>query len=209
MINLQHSFENIDLPNEERAVIVDIPQINLMQHSKTIDSLLDEMGFKRGDIKSRHTSEISPVPIITTWDEYLEGCVKVWQSYRKFGSVEIKDNKMDYGSPYYDSLNTYLRQVSDTMHVWLLEKLNDFKDKVTPSIDDLTQEKAAQLVENILKKKDMGKYVDLFRWTGLRNYITILERELVKLADENSQNTLSIKQLEKQVKSCRSTKTEK
>jgi len=209
MINLQHTFENIDLPNEDRAVIVDIPQINLMQHNKTIDSLLEEMGFKRGDIKSRHTSAISPVPVVTTWDEYLEDCVRVWQSYRKFGSVEIKDSKMDYGSPYYDSLNSYLRQVSDTMHMWLLEKLNDFKDKVLPSIDDLTQEKATQLVENILKKKDMGVYVDSFRWTGLRNYITILEKELVKLVDENSQNTSYITQLEKQVKNCKSTKPKK
>lgn len=209
MINLQHSLETIDLPDENRAVIVDIPQINMMQHKKTIDSFLEENGYERNNIKSRHQSLSSSVPILVTWGEYLEDCVKVWQSYRKHGTVELKEKKMDYGSPYYDSLETYLRQVSDTMHMWMLEKLNDFKDKVLPNIDDLTPEKATQLVGNILKKKNMDVYVDSFRWTGLRSYITTLERELVKLQDENLLNTSCIKQLREQEKTSKSSKVKK
>jgi len=202
MINLQHPFEKVDLPNGDRATIVDIPSHNLNQGEKIIDDYLEEIGHKRHDIKKRY-SGAGNQQILETWEEYLNDWIMIWQSYRKDTTVDIKKGKTDYGVPYWGSLTECIRQVSDTMKNWLVEKLNDFKDKITPDIDNLTPEKASQLVENILKKKNLEGYVDTFRWTGLRNYITVLEKKLLKSQEENLLNISSIKQLKKQNESCK------
>lgn len=169
IINFLYPHEEIIIPtNEDKAVIVDIPQLNIIQGEEDINKF-------KGD--SNITS--------AKYDLYFHEANIVINSIRKKGTVAFGDGEVNYGQPYFSSLKVYLQTISEETHDYLINKVLLFKKKAVPEIDQLSEETAKQLVDDILKKKLSEDKLNSLNWQMQKQLIISLGNQLSKLLVEN------------------------
>ena len=169
MKNIQsflYPTEAIILPStEEQVVLVDIPQMNILQTQKEIDEFKKEFNITDN----------------SDYSIFLQEAAENVNYLRKRGTPNFKDGEINYGNPHYSSLRVYCLSVSQGLHDWITSKVGLFTKKAIPAIDQLTEETAKKLVDDILKKKFTEQKMNSLNWYMQKQLIITLGDQLAKL----------------------------
>lgn len=186
MISIINPTKIIRLINDDEVSIVNIPQVNIIDGQKSIKDYLDKKCIQPNEVKDQIIDPKTFITYTTTWKNYLDDCLLVQQSLR-VGS-NFTDGKVEYGEPYFKSLESYLAKVGNE-HSSYHQQVLEFRGKLLPDIDNISEEQASKLIEDILKKKSIDSTLDLFNWNMLRSFITFMGNHLQELHLKSLQNT--------------------
>jgi len=186
--NLIHPTEEIII-DDNKVLIVDIPLSNIHGKQNLIDDILKKYGVNKNEMMGDGSSY--------RWGEYFNDVLLVQQSLRIPETVKFDKGTVDYGKPYYTSLEDYENKVG-SRHTAYLKKVLDFRSSCIPDYSDISINEMTELLDGILssdtvKKKHSEDIVNGFGMFTLTRFLIFTVEELMKCRKENLRFTTLLK----------------
>ena len=164
--------------NGKLALMVQPPREYIDRRMVQIDKYLKRYEHVSPD-QPYSTYMVDGSLIVKSNREHLNDCIKIIASI-----VDRESTEENYNFVFKD-LDDYKGKIGDAEHQQYLEQYHYVAEKYAPGIESLTDEHAALLVQDLLKK-NLKATSTLFSFTDLRKYSIYLEKELLTLHAKNS-----------------------
>lgn len=167
--------------NGKLALMVQPPQEYVDRRMVGIKNYVEGLVYEMNTSEPYSTYVVDGNFLVKTKKQHLEDCIKI------ITSIVGRDSTEESFEFVFKDLSDYKSKVGDAEHQNYLEIMESVHEKYAPGIDSLTDEHAAILVQDLLKKNSKATST-LYSFTDLRKYSIYLERELLNLQEKNLQH---------------------
>lgn len=195
-------FKRVPNISEEEVFMINPPTgMVLKAQHEALDYVKKAYGVEAHAIKDRNSVNVN---FVVTWDQWCKDCAIVYSALRK--NVEYNATTTNHGKPFFTSVAMMIDTLPEHTITAIANQCMEYQYESMPDFTELTEEKAVELIDGLVgeneeKKKTSKRAIDSFGFGTRMDFINILASQLSSARKENSQNTMRLNRLQKQLDS--------